>query len=328
MGKPSAPKPPDPIKTAAAQTGTNVATAVANTSLGNVNQVGPTGSLTYNQSGTTKFTDPSSGQTYDIPNYTATTQLSPEQQRIFDQSQGAQFGMARIANESAGRLGDYLGQGMLDPGQAGRAGVTPQASQFQSYGSDDFGDDRMRVEQALMDRMQPQLERDREAMESRLANQGIGLGSRAYGAAQDDYSRAVNDARLGTILAGGQEQTRLTNMDRDRAAFSNSNAAQTFGQNMQRAGMDDSRRSQTLQEMFAQRNQPINEITALLSGSQVNMPNFAINRPSPMPTTDVAGLINQNYGQQQQNYQTALGNWNGITGGLFGLGSAFIGRPT
>jgi len=47
MGKPSPPKPPDPQETAAAQQNTNVNTALANTFLGNVNQITPDGTLTY-----------------------------------------------------------------------------------------------------------------------------------------------------------------------------------------------------------------------------------------------------------------------------------------
>jgi len=66
---------------------------------------------------------------------------------------------------------------------------------------------------------------------------------------------------------------------------------------------------------------------ALLSGSQVQMPNFQINQPSPIATTDNAGLINQNFGQQQQNYQQQMAQWNSTMGGLFGMGSALLGRP-
>ena len=47
MSKPDPPTPPNPYATAAAQTGTNVATGVANAYLNNVNQVTPQGNLTY-----------------------------------------------------------------------------------------------------------------------------------------------------------------------------------------------------------------------------------------------------------------------------------------
>jgi hypothetical protein len=152
----------------------------------------------------------------------------------------------------------------------------------------DFSEYRDEAQNALMSRMEPQFARDRESMETRLANQGIGMGARAYGAAQDDFGRSVNDARLGAILAGGDEQARLMQMD------------------------------------AAARAQPINEITALLSGGQVATPQFQINRPSGIPTTDVGGLINQNFAQRQGNYQQANANWQSGMGGLFGMGAALL----
>ena len=45
------PDPPNPFYTAAAQTGANVSTAVANANLNNVNQVTPQGSLNYANTG-------------------------------------------------------------------------------------------------------------------------------------------------------------------------------------------------------------------------------------------------------------------------------------
>ena len=60
-----------------------------------------------------------------------------------------------------------------------------------------------------------------------------------------------------------------------------------------------------MQEQYQQRNQPLNEITALMAGSQVQQPNWLNAPTSQIPTTDIGGLINQNFAQQQQNYQTA-----------------------
>jgi hypothetical protein len=78
MGKPDAPAPPDPRQTAQASTSTNVGTAIANTMMGNVTQVGPGGRLDYDQTGTFNWSDPYTGQTYEIPRFTATTSMSPE----------------------------------------------------------------------------------------------------------------------------------------------------------------------------------------------------------------------------------------------------------
>ena len=88
---PQAPPPPDPYKTAQAQLGTNIQTGIANSVMGNVNQVGPTGSTIYNQSGTQTITGPD-GQTYQVPRYTQTTQLSPEQQQLYIRARAAGSG--------------------------------------------------------------------------------------------------------------------------------------------------------------------------------------------------------------------------------------------
>lgn len=255
MGKPSPPQPPSPIETSQAQTGTNVATSIANTTMGNVDQHGPYGSLTYDQTGTHSFTDPYTGQTYDIPTFAATTSLSPEMQGVFS--------------------------GLTD--QAGRV-----VGNLDSTPLMDVDGIRDQAQEALIGRMQPMWDRDRDALNTQLANQGIGIGSRAYSAAHDDMSRGINDARLGAVLGAGDEAARAFSMD------------------------------------MARRAQPINEITALLSGSQVATPQFTMNRPAPIPHTDNAGLINQNYQQQFGNYQQQMGQWNNTMGGLFGMGAALI----
>ena len=54
------------------------------------------------------------------------------------------------------------------------------------------------------------------------------------------------------------------------------------------------------------------------------MPNFTINRPSAIPTTDNAGLINTEYQQKQANWAQEQAKWDSMVGGLFGLGSAGI----
>lgn len=80
-----------------------------------------------------------------------------------------------------------------------------------------------------------------------------------------------------------------------------------------------------MQEALTERNQPINEITALLSGSQVSMPQFTNNAMPQIPTTDNAGIINANYDQQVNKAMTEYQANQGILGGLFGLGGKIIG---
>ena len=73
-------------------------------------------------------------------------------------------------------------------------------------------------------------------------------------------------------------------------------------------------------EALAQRNQPLNEISALMSGSQVSNP--ATMGAAPMATpgvggVDYSGLVGQKFAADTSAYQSKMG-------GLFGLGAAGI----
>ena len=82
VSKPDPPTPPNPIATAAAQTGTNVSTGgrqrvSEQRQPGHADRV-----LTYNVTGSHQWTDPSTGQTYTIPTFTATQTQSPTGQQL------------------------------------------------------------------------------------------------------------------------------------------------------------------------------------------------------------------------------------------------------
>lgn len=298
MCSPDAPEAPDPLETAAAQTGTNVSTAIANNMLSMIDQAGPNGTLSYNQTGTYDWTDPSTGETYTLPRFEAVTSLTPDGQRILDRSQDAKYAMADTAANSAEFLRSYLGD----------TSNMPKAPQYDRVGTD-FSADRRRVEEAILERMSPQMDRDEEALRTRLTQQGITIGSDAYNAEMDRAGRARNDARIGAILSGGQEQSRLANMDLANVGFNNAASARSFADGMTR------------------RNQPINEITALLSGSQVSQPNYGITQPSGIATTDVAGLINDGYRNDYNMYSQQMQQRNNLLGGLFGAGATLLGAP-
>ena len=263
MSKPEAPAPPDPKQTSAAQTGTSVATAIANSNLQNVNQITPNGNLTFSQSGSTNFTDPYTKQSYDIPSFTATQTLSPEQQRLHDLNNQTQGNLAQIGVDQSAKIGSLLGTNVNLNNDA--------------------------VESRLFDlgskRLNPQFDRDEDALRTRLSNQGLRPGSAAWDAEMTKFQQGKNDAFDNLLLTG---------------------------------------RGQSVQEILTERNQPLNEISALLSGSQVSQPNF-INKTMPtIPTTDNAGIINTNFNQQQQNYQQQNAQYNQMMGGLFGLGAAGV----
>jgi len=407
--KPDAPTPPNPYQTAAAQTGTNVSTGVANAFLNNVNQNTPDGSLRYDVTGNYGWTDPSTGQTYQIPQFTSTQSLSPQSQAIRSQTDAAKMNLAGLANSQSASISNLLNTNFSPVGGAPAAGNAagimsvpgaatgynaggPIQSSLGDYGqaqstfgdagditrsygpADNFSADRQRVEDSLMSRMNPQLARERTNIEQRLADQGIRYGSQAYASAMDDYNRQATDTRFGAISQAGQEQARMNQMAQQQGQFQNAAQAQAYAQaqgrgefanqaqlqnysqmigagsfanaaqqqqNSQNAALagfgnaglaqqlaqqqsgfnaQNAARNQYMQEQYQQRNQPLNEISALMSGSQVQNPNWLNSPQSQIATTDIGGLINQNFAQQSQNYQSANSNWQSTMGGLLGLG--------
>jgi hypothetical protein len=73
---------------------------------------------------------------------------------------------------------------------------------------------------------------------------------------------------------------------------------------------------------LAERNQPINEITALMSGSQVSNPAFQ-NTPSPgVAPTDVIGAQQQSLNQSNVGFNAQVQQNQALMNGLFGLGGA------
>lgn len=360
--------------------------------MGQVNQVTPDGSLTYSAAGNYTWRDPSTGQTYTVPQYTATTTLSPEAQAIRDQNNAASLNLATLAANQSGRADQLLSQpfdaGNL-PAGADRSGWSPvqygsnlTAPQFSQGGAPlpgtanlmdsytpegGFSADRQRVEDALMGRLNTQRERDMEGLRTQLANQGVNIGTEAYSRAMQDFDRTNTDMRTSAILASGQEQSRLLGEARGAAGFTNDARQQDFtnrmglfgmGEDMRRYGdsmaqqgfanqqaiqgradaiadanfgqqgaiydAQDNARTRAMQEALALRNQPINEITALMSGSQVQTPQFGIAQPSVIPTTDYAGIQQQGFANQMARYQTQMAPWQAAMGGLFGLGQAAI----
>lgn len=105
----NAPKPPDPIATARGQFLANTGTAIAQQAMNQTNQVNPFSSLTYNQTGTHQIKDSSSGRTYDIPTWTATTS-SPYLDRL-----GEHINSPFDANEETQRRLTELSSGFLTP---------------------------------------------------------------------------------------------------------------------------------------------------------------------------------------------------------------------
>lgn len=333
---PKAPPAPDPYAVAGAQTGSNVTTAVANSWLGNANVNSPLGTSRTRQTGTKKVTDPTTGKTYSVPVFTQDIKLSAAQQQLMDQQNALGSQMNTMAMSQADRLAAHLSNnadltgglpGMREGPQNLSTGGLPELKGLSAEGLPELADNmdeyRGQVESGLMERMNPQLERDYSSLENRLVNQGLARGSKAFETAMDENRRQANDARTQIFLASGNEARAMQGEQRanrgqlfgERTAIGETdraNRGQLFNErvtvnNDARANLesDIGRRNQTLQERLTARNQPINEITALMGGGQVSMPQFSGYQGGQVEGTPVGQYIYKSHDIQQQQAQQA-----------------------
>lgn len=155
-----APQPADPYAVAAAQQGTNLASLIDTQASQNVNQVTPTGSLTYQQTGT----GPDG-----VPTYTAIQQNSPAQQELLELSQQTQ-GIASGAASNI--LGDSFDQYSKNPADL-IGNMTSGTTK-----------DLLGKETSYLD---PFFKDQTSQLDTQLRNQGIMPGTPAY----DQQMRAV-----------------------------------------------------------------------------------------------------------------------------------------
>jgi len=348
------PEPPDPIDTAAAQTGTNVTTATANAYLTNPNIKGPTGSTTNRQIGTKKIFDPTTKKTYDIPLFEQETKLSSGEQGIYNTNVKNRQALGNLAGTGIKNAQNVLGtkydySNIAAGGSAGDLtapsydmfGGTPTLTD--SYeGSSDFEGARTSYEDALNSRSQANWDADLERKKNELINEGLRPGTPAYNRAMDEVTRSVTDARVANRLASEDITRSRVAAARDAAAFGNTAKQQTFDNTFRVTDANnqlddrqlnadvtmlnakDADRSQAIAEQDSIRNRPISEIMALMGGSGANLPQAPGYNASPLPTVDVAGLIQQDYanrmGQAQAEQQASNDIWGGIG---TGIGSIF-----
>ena len=331
-GKSSAPEAPDPKETSAAQTGTNVATAIANAVLQNPQQTTPYGTLTYNFDDTVtptiepvymSTTAPTSAdaaaspfdlggvgsgkpgadesgsqelQGYNVGGRHFTTyEDAVAYQQTLPQGGGYQFTdpytgeTYTIPTISVEQQLTPEGQQLLDQNVQTQLNLSElaqnQSGFLTDYMSDPFSYDAGQHEDWALG-LYDQLNADSNASQEQtiatnLANQGIMPGSDAFESAMGSFYDSRNDAR-------------------------NSFALDSYGMGMQTA--------------LTNRNQPINEIIGLLSGSQVQQPNFVNSNIGGIATTDNAGLINNAYQQELNAWSQDQANAQGMLGGLFNLG--------
>lgn len=213
--------------------------------------------------------------------------LSPAEQNIYNKNVQQRTNIGDVGITGSEALKDIIGQ-KIDFSGAPAVG--------------DGAATRSKVYDALMGRVNEDTANQRDQRNSELIAAGIRPGTKAYDDAQNLISRQFNDARGNAEINAG-------------------NAAN------QQFGMDTQNRQQYISELLAQRQTPLNEINALMSGSQVNNP-FAGNlgyqaggAVQPAPVFNAA----QQQGQADLNaWNAQQSGANSMMGGLFSLGAAGV----
>lgn len=199
MSKPSVPTPATPQQTSTAQTQSNVDTAIANATLGNVNQISPFGSTTYDQTGTVNVDG------NNIPQFSQTTSLNPTLQSILTGTENTAASLIPTGQALAGQAGSSLTTPLNFGGvnnnviQGGPQAIDQNATNA-IYGGE-------------MSLLQPTFAEQQQQLQDQLSRQGIGVGSQAYGNAETQLGTQQNQAQnaaLGT--ATGQGITSANNM--------------------------------------------------------------------------------------------------------------------
>jgi hypothetical protein len=279
----SSPTPPNPYATAAAQNQQNQSASQFNAVTGNVNEVNPYGTVSYNA--TEQVPIYTNGQISGYaPRYERTTTLSPDQQKLLGLETQAKYNMGTAGVEQSAKLRTHL-QGSIDPSQwqAWQTNVGKQ-----DLRQDTGVTDRAGIEKAMMDSYNRSVAPQEAQQEATLAARGLSPGGKGYGnyQMQRDDSRA--EAARKAYLTSGDESRRA------QAAF-NDVGTQRFNMDQALANYYNNLRGGQRQEAFALRNQPINETTALMSGGQATIPQFQPFQGSPIQGSNIAQYINDNY---------------------------------
>lgn len=210
------------------------------------------------------------------------------------------------------------------------------------------------VANQLMTRMQPVHDYQQQQLESRLANQGFTVGSEGYKRALDELNQRQAAERFQALDQSGNEMQRLFGMQMqtantgfnqnlqgaqfqnqalgqaaalDQSRLQSQNAAMGQQQNLNQAYVDQQNRvrQQAIAEQMQRRGMSLNEMNALLSGQQVNMPQMpSFNASGRAETPNILGATQMGYDAQLGAYNAQQAGFGNLLGAGAQLGSAFL----
>jgi len=240
------------------------------------NQTNPFGSLNWSEG--------ADGQ------WTQNASLNPADQSLLDQSRQARGGLMGQVTSNA--LGGF------NPTLSNFGSVDPSAADYSSIPE---------VQRAMMGSLQPGLDRMRDRDETRMATQGLTMGSRAYRSGQEDIAFRENDAERKALLAGVDVSKDL------------------FGRKVDLANLNNQTRSQQMAEALRRRQLPIQEMQAL-QGVEPQMPNFEnFQSGSGGGAPDMYGAAQDEFAAQRDQYNADQARRRSRRQGIGSLAGTVIG---
>jgi hypothetical protein len=310
--------------------------------------------------------------------WTATQFLSPEQQKLLDYQNATSMGLGELTGKGLGYVESMLDnpfststlptlQSSVGDADLQRftgnanLGLVGQGPQLQTSLQDQGMAGWDRASDLMMQRLDPQLQRQEQRLDAQLAAQGIPIGSEAYTRAKADLAMQQNDARTQAqlqaqgigqnlftqALQGGQfgntatqqgyqnllaaqqaNNPALQQMYQNQQAQQQANnaiAQQMFGNRLTNANLGNIARQQGFNELAYMRNEPLNTLNAVRTGSQVTNPSFtSVPQQAVTRGADMLGAATA-----EGNYNTAAANaaaasQSGMTSGLMSLAGTGI----
>jgi hypothetical protein len=280
----SQPSAPDPYATAAAQNQQNQQASQYSSAASNANEINPYGTVSYNAIEQVPIY--SNGQiTGYAPRYQRTTTLSPDQQKLMGLETQSKYNMGTAGVEQSAALREHLKNNQIDSSK-----WQPWQTDLKTQGlrQDAGPTDRAGIEKAMMESYDRSTSASNKAQEAQLAARGLAPGGKGYGNYQKEREDARGEATRKAYLTSGDEARRA------QAAY-NDVGTQRFNMDQALASYYNNLRGGQAQEAYALRNQPINEITAMMSGSQATIPQFQPFQGSPVNASNIGQYISDNY---------------------------------
>jgi len=241
------------------------------------------------------------------------------QAEMANQARLGQFGMG---TQQAGLYNQALQQNLAQGLSIQEARNRAQAQDFQQrLAAGQFG----REGQQLAFQMGQSASEAQNRAIAQNFQQALAATEAARGGEAMRFGQQMDLAGLYNAALAQNQQTALQQAQAAAALQS-----QGFNQAQAAAAFQNAQRQAALQEQLALRQLPLNEIAAIMSGAQVQLPQFQAYQGADVAAAPIFGATTAAGDFAQKNYQNQVAGYNaqmGLLGGIAGMAGAALGGP-